>query len=304
MDITIRITLVVVAVGAAAILAAQIPLTFEAASIKPAKPPNGVTVSGGRMMSSKGANVAALRNTGGPGTPDPGRIHYPLITLTDLLKRAWDSYFEITSPGWLDSETYAVDATMPPDTTQAQFREMLRNLITVRFKLQYHVESKEISGYSLIAGNRGPKMKQSPDQNGSDLQPPGRPTTRDADGFPVFPPQAGPMFVSLHIPGDRHRIICRQQTIHDLAKYLEIPSVTTVTDATGLTAKYDFTLTYQGGRPGSTPDSEPEPLPEGATPLPDIFSALQSQLGLKLETKKMTAKVMVIDHIEKTPSRN
>ncbi len=80
--------------------------------------------------------------------------------------------------------------------------------------------------------------------------------------------------------------------------------MTAVTDATGLTTRYDFILTFQGGRPGSTPDSEPEPLPEGATPLPDIFSALQSQLGLKLETKKVTAKLMVVDHIEKTPSHN
>lgn len=302
-----RVTLIIPAIAAAlcAALSAQPRLTFEAASVKPAKPPDGVTVSGGRISSAKGADMTVLRNTGGPGTADPGRIHYPLISLTDLLKRAWDSYFEIKSPGWLDDQTFAVDATMPPTTPKEQFQEMLRNLITDRFKLQYHVETKEVAGYSLVVGNNGPRMKESRDQNGSDPEPPGRPTGRDADGFPIIPPRAGSGCTSLTIPGERHRTICQRQTMQDLAKHLEIPSVTIVTDSTGLKAKYDYTLTWQGGGPGGTPDpSQPGTLPEGATPFPDIFSALQSQLGLKLTPKKVTANIMVVDHIEKTPSRN
>ncbi len=223
MTITIRAALSILVIGAALCLAAQKPLTFEAASVKPAKPPDGVTVSGRSMMVSRGAAIQIPRNTGGPGTADPGRIHYPLISLTELLKRAWDSYFEITSPGWLDTQTFAVDATMPPDTTKAQFQEMLRNLITDRFKLQYHVETKEITGYSLVVGNGGPKMKQSPDQNGSDPQPPGHAIARGADGFPILSAQTGTWCTFLSIPGDRHRIVCQQQTTQDLAKSWRSP---------------------------------------------------------------------------------
>jgi uncharacterized protein (TIGR03435 family) len=62
-----------------------------------------------------------------------------------------------------------------------------------------------------------------------------------------------------------------------------------VKDATGLTATYDFSLDFS-----SAPESD----------LPNLFSALQSQLGLKLDTKKIGVEVMVIDHMEKTPAAN
>ncbi len=65
-----------------------------------------------------------------------------------------------------------------------------------------------------------------------------------------------------------------------------------VTDATGLTARYDFTLTYS--REGA-PDAEL---------FQDLFSALQSRLGLRLETKKVPVKAIVIDHMEKVPTGN
>jgi uncharacterized protein (TIGR03435 family) len=279
-------------------------LTFDTASVKLAKVPKGVSVSGRGMTISKGLAVTVPRNTGGPGTDDPGRIHYPLISLKELLTRAWDSYFEIQSPDWLDSQTVAVDATMPSDTTKAQFREMLRNLIAIRFGLKYHVEAKEVAGYSLELAKNGPKMNESPNQNSSAMEPGVQPTSRDADGFPIFPPRAGPWCVLLEIPGDRHRMMCQQQTMQDLAKLLAAAK-STVTDATGLTAKYDFTLTYSGERPGSAPVVSQTPVaqPEDS-PLPDIFSALQSQLGLKLEPKKVPVEVMVVDHMEKTPTGN
>ena len=272
------------------------PLVFETASVKPAKAPNGVIVSGGKVMVTRGGGAQIPRNIGGPGSSDPGRIHYPLIDMKDLLRRAWgDSYFEITSPGWLDMQLVAIDATMPPDTTKEQFSEMLRNLIIDRFKLTFHIETKEISGYSLVVAKNGPKMKESPDQNGSAPGEPAPPTSRDADGFPILPPRTGAWCVSFRNPGDIHRLTCQQQAMHDLAGHLAEPN-STVTDATGLTAKYDFTLTYSGGDSGG--------LPDAAAPLPDIFSAVQSQLGLRLEPKKVTVRLMVVDHIEKTPTRN
>ena len=102
-----------------------------------------------------------MRSTGGPGSSDPGRIHYPIVSLKELLRRAYESYFEIKGPGWLDSEVVAVDATMPPDTTKEQFREMLGNLIVDRFNLKYHVEAKEIAGDSLVVAKGGLKIKES-----------------------------------------------------------------------------------------------------------------------------------------------
>ena len=78
-----------------------------------------------------------------------------------LLRRAYDSYFEIEGPDWLDNDIVQVDATMPPDTTKEQFQEMLRNLITERFQLKYHAQTKQVTGYALEVTKNGPKLKES-----------------------------------------------------------------------------------------------------------------------------------------------
>jgi uncharacterized protein (TIGR03435 family) len=72
---------------------------------------------------------------------------------------------------------------------------------------------------------------------------------------------------------------------------------TTVTDASGLTKKYDFSLTFA--------DSDsPGPAPEASEPMPDILAAVQSQLGLKLERKPVPVEVFVVEHMENTPTGN
>jgi uncharacterized protein (TIGR03435 family) len=214
------------------------------------------------------------------------------------LQRAWDSYYEIDGPGWLDSQAVTVDATMPPDTTKAQFQEMLRNLITERFGLQYHVGKKEITGYTLVIAKNGPKLKASDEQGEAEYARPPRPTG-SKDGFNIYPPFAGKTLMTEQ-SGDRSRAIGQQITMQSLAKVLASELKTTVTDATGLTAKYDFTLTYASPEPVPTPAH----MPEGLEPLPDIFGALQSQLGLRLERRPLPVGVFVVDHMEKTPSAN
>jgi bla regulator protein blaR1 len=274
--------------------------TFDVASVKPASVPAGVTLmDGDRVGVRKGSGIQIPRNTGGPGTDDPGRIHYPLISLKELLRRAWDSYYEIDGPAWLGSQAVTLDATMPPDTSKAQFQEMLRNLITERFGLQYHAGKKEITAYVLEIARNGPKLKLSADQSDAEWARPAPPTRRGRDGFPVMPPAAGKTMVSNQV-GDRSRIIAQQVTLQDLATNLGSQLKTIVTDATGLTAKYDFTLTYESLEPLPPPAHMPEDL----EPVPDLFAALQSQLGLKLERKPAPVEVFVVDHMEKIPTRN
>jgi uncharacterized protein (TIGR03435 family) len=292
---------------------AEKPLAFDAASIKPATVPAGVTVSGNGIMASGGAQLP--RNTGGPGTNDPGRIHYPLISLKALLGRAWDGYSEIRGPGWLDTQVVSVDATMPPETTKEQFREMLRDLITDRFQLQYQIETKEIPGYTLVVARNGPKMKETaavPDpQDEAEYKEMKRngsigPRQTGPDGFNI-PPRGmtGTGFAA--IAGNRARMMSQRVTMEGFAHALGTVLKAPVTDATGLTANYDFNVTYSGGfgRDGPYASS----LANGTTsdtldPLLDIFSALQSQLGLKLEPGKVPVEVMVVDHMEKTPAGN
>jgi uncharacterized protein (TIGR03435 family) len=176
---------------------------------------------------------------------------------------------------------------------------MLRNLISERFGLQYHVAKKEITGYTLTIAGNGPKLKASAEQGEAEYARPPQPTGRDKDGFPILPPVAGKMLVTFGM-GDRSRIIAQQEPIQDLVRSLSSQMKTIVTDGTGLTAKYDFTLTYASLEPLPAPAK----MPEAPEPLPDIFAALQSQLGLKLERKPAPVEVFVVDHMERTPTAN
>ena len=303
--------------------------TFEAASVKPA----AVPVPNGR------GRITIGMPSGGPGSKDPGRIRYPFVSLRDLLIRAYDvKAYQITGPAWLDTERYEINATMPPDTTMEQFRTMLQNLLAERFKLAMHRETKELPMYALVVAKYGPKMKESGDappvkEGDADAPlPPPLPSQPKIgpDGFPVLPaPPAGRggMFMMM-MPG-RARLSGEHQTIQDLATRLTSQLGRPVTDATGLKGKYDITLTFStegmngpmgpmgpgptmlavappgGGPPGGAGAGGAAGVfvPEGEAP-PDIFAAVQQQLGLKLESKKGPVEMIVVDHVEKTPTEN
>jgi uncharacterized protein (TIGR03435 family) len=283
-------------------------LTFDVASVKPFSPQSA---GGGRKGGGGGPT--------GPGTSDPGRIHYTAIRLKDLVINAYNvNEFQVVGPGWLEStdETtrLTVDATMPPDTTKEQLRVMLQDLLAERFKLAIHREARELPKYSLTVARNGPKMKESaeyrPPKDGAPSPPQGgrRMESYDMYGFPPFriPPEGGAR--SWLING-RCRLGGERATMQDLVNELMSSHLRSlVTDDTGLKARYDFTLTYSRPRFDAPPPSDlpewvanPPELPEA---LPDLFGAVQSQLGLKLGPKKGPVEVIVIDHIEKKPTEN
>lgn len=295
--------------------------TFDAASVKPMTLPGGGMFIGDKVVVRKadGSGFSVVANTGGPGTADPARIHYPFITLKDLLGRAFDSFVEIRGPGWLDNDLIQVDATMPLGTTRDEFKEMLRNLIADRFKLQYHVETKgDIVGYALVLARNGPKMKESPAVSAA-AQGSAAPEASSGkrqigpDGFPVVvnshPGESGDAIQS--IPGNRHKVIAWQLTMEEFARDLAHVFKIRVVDATGLNAKYDFTMFFGAGPNDTNPPLGQPPAGAAAAASasdsqdsPDFFEALQWQLGLRLEARKMPAQVMVIDHVERAPTGN
>jgi uncharacterized protein (TIGR03435 family) len=158
------INLALIIVLASVICAQPARLTFDAASVKLAIVPDGITIVGDSITGDS-EQTRRLKRTGGPGTSDPGRIHYPLISLRALLNLACeDSYAEIKAPDWLDTRTVSIDATMPRDTTREQFREMLRSLLADRLGLKYHVESRPgAAAYYLVVPENDPaSMKSAP----------------------------------------------------------------------------------------------------------------------------------------------
>jgi uncharacterized protein (TIGR03435 family) len=278
------------------------PLTFDAASVKPAEPL-------GPAMPDGSGKTLVRKQPGGGNSESPGRIHYR-ESLGILLTRAYDiPRVQIQGPDWLGT-VFVVDAVMPPQTTKEQLRVMLQNLLVERFKLAAHRETKQLSGYSLVVTKNGPKLKvwtEGSPHEGADAVPspdPHRPPPLGLDGFPAAIPLAGRAAdtgISMFSSPYGWKVFFFGKTMPDLADELWERLRTPVRDATGLTAKYDFSLAY-------LPDNWPPGRESGQDtkypPAPDLFKALESQLGLKLEKGKVAVPILIVDHIEKTPTGN
>lgn len=301
-----RITILSVGmfVAAGALFGQAAPrLEFEVATVKPSPPINGFIRIGPRL---------------GPGTADPSRVNYQLASLKYLLQIAYGvKNFQITGPGWLDSERYDVVATVPPGATKEQVNVMLQNLLADRFQLTLHHETKDASLYELTVGKNGPKLKPFVADTAAPAalpQPGGGPLPMGKDGNPVVPPGATLMMMS---PKGR-RVVASKQTIAGLINVLASELNSPIVDKTGLTGEFDYSLEFLpeggGGLPGLPPPPPPPPgaggaqVP-GASPAdnieaPILLVAVQDQLGLKLEKKRGPLDILVIDHAEKVPTAN
>jgi uncharacterized protein (TIGR03435 family) len=255
------------------------PPAFEAASVKRTNPQ---AVGGG------------LR--GGPGTDDPGQISYSNLPLASILMTAYHvQFFQISGPDWIKTERYDIAAKIPSGATQQQFDSMLQGLLAERLRIAVHHETRDFRAYELAAGKNGPKLKESaanvsPDQ----ALPPSlkqlSPETRSMvlSGMPIATSR-GVLMVG------RARPIA--ELVDDLGMILGSP----VVNKSSLSGKYDYTLEFE--RPQGAPSS----AGGGGDPadsFPSIFTAVQEQLGLKLEEKKLPFDVLVIDHVERTPTDN
>lgn len=280
--------------GAALLLcSATCAQSFEAASIKPANP---------------NARQRRPGLEGGPGTSDPGRIRYSDISLHDLILLAYRVCgFQLSTQDAkaLDAKTFEVVASLPPGVTRAQMRGMLQNLLTERFHLALHREEKTMPVYALVVGKNGPKLKEAADDqpgNGDDdfdPLPPVPPNELEVhdDGYPNVPSREGSWLVALKSGYARtHQL---HASMADLAGILSNQLGKPVTDATGLKGRYEFTLSWMAAVPAS-----PAPSAPAADTGPDLFAAVQQQLGLKLEPSKAPVDVLVIDHFDRDPVEN
>jgi uncharacterized protein (TIGR03435 family) len=250
--------------------------TFEAASIKPATP------FGPRGMISE--------QKGGPGTSDPGSFTCVNCSLYWVLADAYPIHdYDFSGPDWLQSTRFDFSAKIPAGTTKEEFQTMLRNLFAERFKMTFHRERRPAQVYQLTVGKSGPKFKESTPKE--PLKDDGAPPKfrRDADGFPILSPGSG-----MGLAPGHGRIQASDERIAWFVEMLSGQLRAPVVDATGLAGKYDFVVSWAW-----------EEGPDAASAFAaELIAAVQSQLGLKLERKKGDVDVLVIDHIEKTPTEN
>jgi uncharacterized protein (TIGR03435 family) len=175
-------------------------------------------------------------------------------------------------PEALSSERYDIEAKMERPTGRDQMMKLLRTLLEDRFKLVVRHETKELKVHVLVVANNGAKL----DEN-----------------------QDGAEFAIRKVNGNK--TVYHNMPMSLFANVLSGAVDDSVIDKTGLSGAYDFTLEYVRERLGQgvLEGREPAPDPNG----PSLYTALQEQLGLKLESRKEKVDILVVDHIER-PSPN
>jgi uncharacterized protein (TIGR03435 family) len=242
-------------------------LEFEVATIKPSNPD-----APGKLFTIRGREFLTINTT-----------------LSDMVVFAYGIHAKqiVNAPAWVETEKFDVTAKPEGDgqPNSDQLKVMFQKLLADRFKLTFHRDKKELAVYAIVIGKNGPKLTKS-------------------EGNPNGPPSL--LFRGLGMLPARNASMTEFAGVMQAA-VLDKP----VLDQTGLPGKFDFTLTW-------TPDEfqfaglgvrVPPPgdaritIGPGGTSSPDLFTAFQEQLGLKLESTKAPAEVFVVDRVEK-PSEN
>jgi uncharacterized protein (TIGR03435 family) len=284
--------------------------TFEVAAPRPLPqapeaPADNATFEVASVKANKSGD-----NRIGIGFAPGGRFRATNVPLRELISAAYGTpqplaAFQITGgPKWMDSDRFDIVAKAPgdpqpgPNGPPAAMFAMLRNLLAERFQLRVHRETKEVPIYSLVLaradGKLGPQLRPTATDCAALMAaargrgappPPPAPGERVPCGMRMFPGNLSGGSSSM------------AQLTNVLARFVN----RTVVDKTGLTGNYDLVLHW-------TPDQMPQgrgDAPPGAPALPaidpngpSIFTAVQEQLGLKLDSARGPVDVLVIDRVE------
>jgi uncharacterized protein (TIGR03435 family) len=211
-------------------------------------------------------------DSGGTNLPriSNGRMRAENASLKQILQVAYGlSALQIGGPSWLDSDRFDLAAKAPEGVADSDLMPMLQSLLKERFQLTAHRENREMPVFEMIVAKDGLKI-----------------SVFDPSHIPARPPRNG-----------AESMIIGPMTMSQLANTLTPAAGRPVLNKTGLDGRYFCAVTFSpltAQANGSAAD---------ASPL-DIFAAVQQQLGLKLEPKKETLEVLVVDHAERIPREN
>lgn len=199
-----------------------------------------------------------------------GGIGLANMTLKDLIAFAWDVRdFQISGgPGWIDSTYYDIVAKSQDVHGMMQLRPLVQPLLAERFQLALHKSTKELSYYALIIGKNEAKLQT------SKLHP----------SSATIPEMRG---------GSSGDLTARGIPLSMLAAQFADDLGRPVIDETGIAGNFDINLQW-------TPDNAEQ---KSDPSRPSLFTAVQEQLGLKLESKKGPVEILVVDRVER-PSEN
>lgn len=236
---------------------------FEVASIRPSQTPQG------KGLPSLREDVAT----------SPGTLTFRNVTLPTCIRWAYKlNVYELAAPDSLGNARFDITAKASTPALDDQLRLMLQALLVDRFKLAFHRQARDISGFGLVVGKNGPKL------------------TAAEGGGEGSMTGAALVFEGHKMPLSRLADI--------VSSALKVP----VVDMTGLPGYYDFKLDLRpyivARQPGDAPlvNRDTPGMQDG---LVDVaISALQDELGLKLEERKVRLDVLVVDRAENSPTDN
>lgn len=220
-----------------------------------------------------------LNRLGGPAgfRPEPGRLTVTNMSLKALVEFAYNirDYQISGGPGWFDSDRWDVAATASGAVSDEEQKQMLQALLADRFRLNIHHETRDLPVYALSVGKNGTKLQANTDGKPQELK----------QGLIVRANSALFRLNGVDVP------------IVKLADFLAAHIGRMVNDRTRMQGTFDFTLEWAPD-PAHAPSlngARMEPNPDGAS----LFTAVQEQLGLKLESTKGRVEVFIIDRAEK-----
>jgi uncharacterized protein (TIGR03435 family) len=262
----------------------------------------------------------------------PGRLIFTNMPVRQLIVRAYQiqPFQLIGGPSWLQSDRFDITTKAEGTPTGPEQNLMLQTLLAERFKLKVHKETREADIYRLVKaradGRLGDALKPStaqcgdpfsgrgagpapatgPAQGPAPSAPAGAAVNPGRAGTPVPGPGGGMPACRMMIGPGRVEVLGQTMSmfVNSLAQQLGRP----VLDGTGLTGAYDISLSFmpemagRGGPIGPPPPGAPD-FPQPDPNAPSLPTALQEQLGLKLESTKGPMEMIVIDSIE-PPTEN
>ena len=225
----------------------------------------------------------------------PGGLVITNNTLSNIVRNVWNvSAAQIVGgPAWIARDRFDIVTTAAATTTRDQMIEMAKTMLADRFKLRTHSETRQVPIYALVLaradGRLGPAMRAS--TMNCNPQTPNAPRPEGAAPPPPPAPLAGVDIPSCGTSMNAGTMRAGGMELRALARRLTDAVERIVVDKTGLSGAFDIVLT--AGTPGATPTEN----------MASMFTAIQEQLGLRLEPQTGPAEVLVIDSAEK-PTEN
>lgn len=291
------------------------PVAFEVAVVRPAPP---LTELVKQLQSGKAP----------AGTPVNGsRYDVEFMPLEDLVHTAFNvKPYQMDGPAWMREQRFDIHATIPDGVSKDRVPEMLQALFADRFGMTTHTEQRELPVYALIIGKNGTKLtpaaavsEAAPEQGNVTGDQPRFKFSKNGQGGVVM--QEGNMRISTTAGPDGNHVEVNRITMAAFADVLSNYVDTPVIDMTGLTGEYQVALDLSPDDLRRPAQRAQQMMAELGLPLPaqarpelspgetsspaggSVFSSLE-KLGLKLEARKAPVDVLVIDHLEKTPTEN